>query len=92
MSRKSRLNRSRLQPRRSELRTASSGDAAFDAEVEQAAAEPAVKLLKTIREQAPETWQAGAWTLERRYPEMFAKPEAQLNITAQAAVLAHKFE
>jgi hypothetical protein len=62
-------------------------DPAFDAEVEQAAAEPAVKLFKTIRQQAPETWQAGAWALERRYPEMFAKPEAQLNIvaTAQAA-------
>ena len=64
-------------------------DPVFDAEVEQAAAEPAVKLFKTIREQALETWQAGAWALERRYPEMFAKPEAQLNVvaTAQAAAL-----
>jgi hypothetical protein len=64
-------------------------DPAFDAEVEQAAAQPAVKLFNTIREQAPETWQAGAWTLERRFPEMFAKPEAQLNIvaTAQAAAI-----
>jgi transposase len=64
-------------------------DPAFDAEVEQAAAQPAVKLFKTIREQAPETWQAGAWSLERRYPEMFARPEAQLqlNVLAQAAVL-----
>ena len=63
-------------------------DPAFDAEVEQAAAEPAVKLFNTIREQAPETWQAGAWALERRYPEQFAKPEAQLqlNVLAQAAV------
>jgi len=63
-------------------------DPAFDAQVEQAAAEPAVKLFKTIREQAPETWQSGAWALERRYPEMFAKPEAQLNIVAQAAVVS----
>jgi hypothetical protein len=62
-------------------------DPAFDAEVEQAAAEPAVKLFNTIREHAPETWQSGAWVLERRYPEMFAKPEAQLNIVAQAAVV-----
>jgi hypothetical protein len=64
-------------------------DPAFDAEVEEAAAQPAVKLFNTIREQAPETWQAGAWSLERRYPEMFAKPEAQLNIvaTAQAAAI-----
>jgi hypothetical protein len=64
-------------------------DPAFDAEVEQAAAQPAVKLFNTIREQAPETWQSGAWALERRYPEMFAKPEAQLNIvaTAQAAAI-----
>jgi len=64
-------------------------DPAFDAQVEQAAAQPAVKLFKTIREQAPETWQSGAWALERRYPEMFAKPEAQLNIvaTAQAAAI-----
>jgi transposase len=65
-------------------------DPVFDAEVEQAAAQPAVKLFNTIREQAPETWQAGAWALERRYPEMFAKPEAQLNIvaTAQAAAIS----
>ena len=62
-------------------------DPAFDAEVEQAAAEPAVKLFKTIREQAHESWQSGAWALERRFPEMFAKPEAQLNIVAQAAVV-----
>jgi hypothetical protein len=64
-------------------------DPAFDAEVEQAAAQPAVKLFNTIREQAPETWQSGAWALERRFPEMFAKPEAQLNIvaTAQAAAI-----
>ena len=58
-------------------------DPAFDAEVEQAAAQPAVKLFKTIREQAPETWQAGAWSLERRYPEMFANIVA----TAQAAAI-----
>ena len=63
-------------------------DPEFDRQVEQAAAEPAVKLFKTIREQAPETWQSGAWALERRYPEMFAKPEAQLNIVAQAAVVS----
>ena len=62
-------------------------DPEFDQQVEQAAAQPALKLFNTIRQQAPETWQAGAWALERRYPDMFAKPEAQLNIvaTAQAA-------
>jgi len=64
-------------------------DPEFDSQVEQAAAESAVKLFNTIRQQAPETWQSGAWALERRYPEMFAKPEAQLNIvaTAQAAAI-----
>jgi transposase len=64
-------------------------DPEFDRQVEQAAAEPAVKLFNTIRQQAPQAWQAGAWSLERRYPEMFAKPEAQLSIvaTAQAAAL-----
>jgi hypothetical protein len=48
-----------------------------------------VKLFNTICQQAPQAWQAGAWSLERRYPEMFAKPEAQLNIvaTAQAAAI-----
>jgi hypothetical protein len=62
-------------------------DPAFDAEVEQAAAQSAVKLFKTIRAQAPETWQAGAWCLERRYAQLFAKPESQLqlNVVAQAA-------
>jgi transposase len=62
-------------------------DPDFDRQVEELVAKPAIDLFKIIREQAPETWQAGAWTLERRFPEMFAKPEAQLNIVAQAAVV-----
>jgi len=62
-------------------------DPDFDRQVDELVAKPAIDLFKTIRAQAPETWQAGAWALERRFPEMFAKPEAQLNIvaTAQAA-------
>ena len=64
-------------------------DPDFDRQVEELVAKPAIDLFKIIRQQAPETWQAGAWTLERRFPEMFAKPEAQLNIvaTAQAAAI-----
>jgi hypothetical protein len=62
-------------------------DPDFDRQVEELVAKPAIDLFKIIREQAPETWQAGAWTLERRFPEMFAKPEAQLNVIAQAAVV-----
>jgi hypothetical protein len=64
-------------------------DPAFNRQVEELVAKPAIDLFKVIRDQAPETWQAGAWTLERRFPEMFAKPEAQLNIvaTAQAAAI-----
>jgi transposase len=62
-------------------------DPDFDRQVEELVAKPAIDLFKVIRDQAPETWQAGAWALERRFPEMFAKPEAQLNITAQAAVV-----
>jgi transposase len=64
-------------------------DPDFDRQVEELVAKPAIDLFKIIREQAPENWQAGAWTLERRFPEMFAKPEAQLNIvaTAQAAAI-----
>jgi hypothetical protein len=64
-------------------------DPDFDRQVEQLVAKPAIDLFKVIREQAPETWQAGAWALERRFPDMFAKPEAQLNIvaTAQAAAI-----
>jgi transposase len=64
-------------------------DPDFDRQVDELVAKPAIDLFKVIREQAPETWQAGAWALERRFPEMFAKPEAQLqlNVLAQAAVV-----
>ena len=62
-------------------------DSDFDRQVEELVAKPAIDLFKIIRQQAPETWQAGAWTLERRFSEMFAKPEAQLNVIAQAAVV-----
>jgi hypothetical protein len=62
-------------------------DPDFHRQVEELVAKPAIDLFKIIRQQAPETWQSGAWALERRFPEMFAKPEAQLNIVAQAAVV-----
>jgi hypothetical protein len=64
-------------------------DPDFDRQVDELVAKPAIDLFKIIREQAPENWQAGAWSLERRFPEMFAKPEAQLqlNVLAQAAVV-----
>jgi hypothetical protein len=64
-------------------------DPDFDRQVDELVAKPAIDLFKVISQQAPETWQAGAWALERRFPEMFAKPEAQLNIvaTAQAAAI-----
>lgn len=64
-------------------------DPDFDRQVDELVAKPAINLFKIIREQAPENWQAGAWSLERRFPEMFAKPEAQLqlNVLAQAAVI-----
>jgi transposase len=64
-------------------------DPDFDRQVEKLVAKPAIDLFKVIRDQAPETWQAGAWALERRFPEMFAKPESQLqlNVLAQAATI-----
>jgi hypothetical protein len=64
-------------------------DPEFDRQVDELVAKPAIDLFEIIRQQAPETWQSGAWCLERRFPELFAKPEAQLNIvaTAQAATI-----
>lgn len=49
-------------------------------QVKKAEAEAIVRRLKTI-EQAAEmgSWQASAWLLERRHPDMFGKPEVQIS-------------
>lgn len=73
---------------------------AFLARLEKAAAAGAVAMLAIIENAAREgTWQAAAWTLERRYPKQFAlrKPEPQgetmtaeeaQKLVAEAAALA----
>jgi hypothetical protein len=55
-------------------------DAAFAAKVEQTAAKAALRLLGKIEEQATNNFSACAWILERRFPELFSRPEVQLNL------------
>ena len=63
--------------------------AAFLARLQKAEAAGAVAMLDVIQNAAREgTWQAAAWTLERRYPKQFAlrKPEPQaLTVTPEEA-------
>jgi transposase len=63
--------------------------AAFLARLQKAEAAGAVAMLDVIQNAAREgTWQAAAWTLERRYPKQFAlrRPEPQpLTVTAEEA-------
>jgi hypothetical protein len=55
-------------------------DAKFASLVEQTAAKAALRLLGKIEEQATNNFSACAWILERRFPELFSRPEVQLNL------------
>lgn len=46
---------------------------AFAAAVRQAEGVAAVKWLSIIEEAAPNNWQAAAWKLERRYPQLYGR-------------------
>jgi transposase len=46
--------------------------ASFLADVKEAETEAEAELLERIREHSLTTWQAGAWLLERRYPERYS--------------------
>ena len=58
-----------------------------------AQAEAIKSNLDLIKRAANECWPAAAWLLERRHPELFARPEVQLNVGVQnnmnAPVSAH---
>ena len=56
-------------------------DPAFNQEVEAAAAKAAARLLSKIERQASNNFAAAAWILERRFPELFSRPEVQLNLS-----------
>ncbi len=56
---------------------------ACKAAVEQVAARGALKRLKKIEQHGEDNFAALSWMLERRYPEMFSKPEVQLNVGIQ---------
>jgi hypothetical protein len=52
-------------------------DPEFNQKVEAAAA----RLLAKIEHQARNNFAAAAWILERRFPELFSRPEVQLNLS-----------
>jgi hypothetical protein len=58
-------------------------DPEFAAKVEQVSAKAALRLLGKIEEQATNNFSACAWILERRFPELFSRPEVQLNLIQQ---------
>ncbi|PYK18093.1 MAG: hypothetical protein DME55_07690 [Verrucomicrobia bacterium] len=55
----------------------------FDAKVEAASAKAALRLLGKIEKQADQNFAASSWILERRFPEIFSRPEVQLNLIQQ---------
>jgi hypothetical protein len=59
-------------------------DSSFAQKVECAEAKAIARLLARIEKAAQKDWRAGAWLLERRHPEMFARPEVQLNLQLAA--------
>ena len=54
---------------------------AFNQEVAAAAAKAAAWLLSKIEGQASDNFAAATWILERRFPELFNRPEVQLNLS-----------
>jgi hypothetical protein len=58
-------------------------DPEFARAVEEASGRMALRLLGKIEKQADENFSAAAWLLERRFVEVFARPEIQLNLIQQ---------
>jgi hypothetical protein len=58
-------------------------DAEFAAKVEATAAKAALRLLSKIEAHAQDNFAAVSWILERRFPELFSRPEVQLNLIQQ---------
>ena len=56
-------------------------DPEFNQKVEAAAAKAAARLLAKVERQARNNFAAAAWILERRFPELFSRPEVQLNLS-----------
>ena len=54
-------------------------DSFFAQKIEFAEAQAIERNLALIQRAALKDWKAAAWILERRHPEMFARPEVQLN-------------
>lgn len=66
-------------------------DAEFSDAVERAIQYGKHSLVEIVRKAAPKTWQAGAWLLERRWPEDFARREQlTIDLTQHAAKAAEE--
>ena len=55
-------------------------DERFARQVDRAQAEAIKANLETIKAASRDNWPAAAWLLERRHPELFARPEVQSSI------------
>jgi hypothetical protein len=58
-------------------------DERFAQEVQLAEAQAIQANLDTIKAASRDNWPAAAWLLERRHPQLFARPEVQLNVGIQ---------
>ena len=58
-------------------------DERFREQVALAEAEAIKANLETIKAASRDNWPAAAWLLERRHPELFARPEVQLIVGVQ---------
>jgi hypothetical protein len=55
--------------------------------VEKTAAQSAMRLLGKIEKHATDNFAAASWMLERRFPELFSRPEVQLHMIQQNNVI-----
>jgi hypothetical protein len=64
-------------------------DEHFAEQVAFAEAEAIKTNLEVNKKASYENWAAAAWLLERRHPDMYAKPEIQLNVQNNLTALAN---
>jgi hypothetical protein len=64
-------------------------DEVFAKQVEKASAKAALRLWNKIEQQADVTFASAAWLMERRWPELFSRPEVQLNLIQQNNVMGN---
>jgi transposase len=67
-------------------------DPDFELAVEKANSVAISRNMQIIQDAAADNWAAGAWILERRFPALFGRPEAQVSLNQQINLSAENVD